>query len=423
MKHFPKFCGKLVLRLVCCILVAVLLMTAAYRVPTGPMQDNMWSSVWTLYDEGVFSSVYPWCTSVLDTFTDSFMLLHAVYRNEEPAIIQAMNIYRPYFETKDQPYADLVEHYVNGREYINEITYERYWHGYLVYLKPMLYVTDYATIRILNGLGHGLVILLAVLLMVLKQCKRWILPYLLAIGMLNPLVSYHCLQFSSCFYAMNFGCLALLLCKDRLEQWDWRIFLYTGIFTAFLDFLTYPLVTLGIPAVLYFSLRKSRGWKEDLADLIRIGFSWGFGYAGMWSGKWVVSGIITGKSQFAGILTKLQERTVGTVYGEDVTLMKTWTETWTYFWRTPVTIAVIAVLAVLVVLVLRKLAKRQLPAAALVQALPFLLLILSPFVWYAVAQNHSYMHALLFTHKTLLILPFGALCLGVKLLTFRADEA
>ncbi len=55
-----------------------------------------------------------------------------------------------------------------------------------------------------------------------------------------------------------------------------------------LRFLTYPLVAFGIPMLIIYIINEI-DCKEGMLAMIKLSFSWGFGYLGMWFGKWVLA--------------------------------------------------------------------------------------------------------------------------------------
>ena len=51
------------------------------------------------------------------------------------------------------------------------------------------------------------------------------------------------------------------------------------------------------------ALRQKQEKSCGLADFVKICLSWGIGYAGMWSGKWLMAALLTGHrkdNQFSG---------------------------------------------------------------------------------------------------------------------------
>ena len=72
------------------------------------------------------------------------------------------------------------------------------------------------------------------------------------------------------------------------------IFLLTGIFTSFIDLLTFPLLTLVVPFLVWLSVAERGSSNRSLVvDAALYIFLWGLGYFGMWCGKWVLATIVT----------------------------------------------------------------------------------------------------------------------------------
>ena len=64
-----------------------------------------------------------------------------------------------------------------------------------------------------------------------------------------------------------------------------------GMAVSFLDFLTYPVLALGIPLVMYVIVRQEAG----ILKIIGLSCSWAAGYIGFWSLKWILGAIFAGK--------------------------------------------------------------------------------------------------------------------------------
>lgn len=65
-----------------------------------------------------------------------------------------------------------------------------------------------------------------------------------------------------------------------------------GISTAYFDFLTYPLVTFGIPMI-FCILINEKNTCENWKEMPIMGIHWGIGYLGMWAEKWLIGTVIT----------------------------------------------------------------------------------------------------------------------------------
>lgn len=79
--------------------------------------------------------------------------------------------------------------------------------------------------------------------------------------------------------------------------------------TAFFDYLTYPLVTLGGPLVFYLLLEDNKqSLKGNIFKLLLLAFVWGFGYVGMWISKWIIASVVLNKNVIASGLSVIAYR-------------------------------------------------------------------------------------------------------------------
>ena len=65
-KNVTKYCLRLLLGILVCVLIGALLLTAVYCVPGRFLAGHMEESAWTLIGEGLYPWLYPWCTSKVD---------------------------------------------------------------------------------------------------------------------------------------------------------------------------------------------------------------------------------------------------------------------------------------------------------------------------------------------------------------------
>lgn len=418
---FFRFLTPLIVCVLCAVLLGTVLMTAVYMIPVDRIEDNVILSAQFLKEEGKYHNAFPWCTSRLDNFTDSIMLTEAAYDSDKPDIIEAMEAGRQHINGK-APYDSFVSHYADGAPFDSETTYSRYWHGYLVFLKPILLIADYSAIRMVNLFVQLLLSIIIVCLLVKNKMKKYIIPYLIAYAFIMPVVIAKSLQFSSCYYIMTASCIVLLAGKSKLSQNVVYVFLCAGICTAFFDFLTYPIATFGVPAVMYFCMQEKKSVKENAADFAKIIFAWGIGYVGMWAGKWIIGSFITQENVILNAIESVMIRTsnAASVPGnaDEVTAFDTLVLNLRYFLNTPVTVgAVLFVLVTLVLIIINYCKNNVLDLRSCIEILiPFAVVAVLPPVWYAFTLNHSSIHSW-FTHKGLVVSAFAVMCMSVKVYT------
>ena len=274
-----KTIGMTIIQLALAVLIGTALLTAVYILPTERINYNVKSSAYTVEKEGADPVLYEWALSRLDNYTGSIMMLEAACDPVSSPIKDAMNAPRGYNANR-RPDESLVAHYVNGVPFDGIMTYPRYWHGYLIFQKPLLEFMDYEAMRILNGIVQfGLVLLICGLLLKTGNKSAGI-AYFIAYLMLMPIALAKSFQYSSCFYVFNLGCLPLLLLREeRRRDCMYSIFLFCGILTAFFDFLTYPISTFGVPMLLWLLLAGGKSVESKLGAIIKNGLFWCIGFA------------------------------------------------------------------------------------------------------------------------------------------------
>ncbi len=278
------------------ILAGFLLLLLVHLLPTDKMRENVYWSKDTIlaeFDDQQVIDGYE--ATMTGSFTDCLMLEHAIYRNEEhSALEQAMRMYRgescPEGGDAWWPGQSLVD-YLDGVEQPVEAEYARYWHGYLVLLKPLLMITSLNGLRMLGALLFP-ALLGAVLMVCCYQRKIGLgMAVVAALPFLFFGTSFMSLSLSVCLYLMLGAVLAVLLTgkKEKLPI----LFLLVGILTAYFDFLTYPLITLCFPlcAALY---GREDSTKAQWKAMAVYSLEWCVGYAVMWGSKWILADICTG---------------------------------------------------------------------------------------------------------------------------------
>ena len=381
------------------VVAGFLLLLLVHLLPTDKMQENVYWSKDTILAEFEDQLVIDGYESTMTgSFTDCLMLHHAIYKSEEhSALEQSMRMYRSEScpEGGDAWWAgqSLVD-YLDGAQQPKEAQYPRYWHGYLVFLKPLLMLTSLNGIRMMNVMG--MTVLLGAVLLICGYTKKIGLgvAYLAALPFLYYGTSFASLSLSICFYIAFGSVLGVLLMKKK-EYWPlW--FLATGIATAYFDFLTYPLVTLCFPlcACLYISESGVKNkWETAFACLLE----WGVGYAVMWGSKWILSDLMTGGSTvsdaFATIFTRAGSAEGSGRFGGFVQVVQS---NLAPFMNLSFVLFMLAVLVCLIWFLVRRertWLKTKLQFIAKLQQMSVLLgVAVLPFVWWFVMQNHSQEH-------------------------------
>ena len=417
LKLFGKAALKCCLVLLASILAGIVLMSCVYMLPTGRMLTQADRSLPIFENEGTSFCWAPEERSArLDGFTDAIMLQTAVYVQDENPMKAAMRNDRMEFSEGKLDPAGSLKQYVYGNRSGYVVSYARYWHGYLLFLKPLLLFFSLSDIRMMNA-AFQLILAAGVLLLAFrKQGLRLALPMGLALLVINPISTALSMQFSSIYYLTLLGLLVMLLTESWDRPWGYLVFLFLGIGTAFFDFLTYPACAVGICLALQALMSRADG-KTRLLKTIGSGAAWAFGYGGMWSGKWLAASLITGTNVLRDAMEQAQYRSGGEVTaaegGVNATFGAVLSRNQGVLANPAAAILVLALTGMLVWLLVTKRCRFAVERSSLLSlAVAFAV----PFVWYFLLRNHSLVHCWM-TYRNLSAAVFalsGGLCFGLK---------
>lgn len=419
MCSFIKYAGVLCIS----ILTGLLLLFAVYALPVGNMKANVARSSEIFNYEGIYPQmVNGYKYMQLDNYTDSIMLGAAIYDGPEGTIDKAVNNYHP-DSAQLSPELALTNYAneVSAYEYL-QMPYGRYWHGYLVPLKLLLLFFDYSDIRVLNFFLQNILLFYIIKQLYRIHMEQYAPAFLVTVFLINPLTAALSLQFSSVYYIILFSTVWFLRLVRQGKATENRIdhlFFLTGILTAYLDFLTYPLASFGILLVLYMIVNREELNVASIKPIFKKMLLWGAGYGGMWSGKWLAGSILTKGNLFKDALNQILVRAStgsqqGTEYSridavmKNISVLLKWpfliVFLWGVFWlfrMRGLTLRIIRQRIILIVLF---------AAAALL-----------PVGWILVTAGHSYGHYW-FTYKEFAISSFSLLSLGIYLEDLVCDK-
>ena len=374
--------------------VGLLLLVLVYSLPIARIDSNVAASA-RCFQDGPYPIIRSWCTSQLDLYTDGLKLLEAADNSEGNAFEKALMVNHGVVDGFT-PDLSLFRHYQKSIEFTKIVDYPRYWHGFLVVLKPALFFLTYKKILFFNTFLQVALSLFICFLMVKRNLSHYVIPYLITYLMLMPEALARCLQFSTCYYLFSLSIVFLLVVPDRIRgKHAALVFFYIGMLTSYFDLLTYPLVTLGLPAAFLVVMQKQQ---MEFLRLVEIVFTWFVGYLGMWASKWVVASCFLEKNVIADALDKVALRMSdsSSVSVVNFTISQSIVENYKFFSFTPATLLLLLFLFVLFVLVARKI--KSIASVNYKRFLPYVLVSIMPIVWFSFVLNHSCVHVF-FTNK------------------------
>lgn len=394
--------------------IGLVLLILVYAIPTERMFQNAKASVEIFEQEGVHQqTVYGYQATTLDNYTDAWMMRHALYSGEESLLEKSLHVYRyAYTHGEASDVCESLIVYLKGAEGYERKSYGRYWHGYLVILKPLLFFFDYGDIRqILKITALSLLIYLCILME-----KKNMMKFIPAFAAAMVCIEFHSvgmsMQYTWVFMIAMISSILLLKGVPKAVNASGvsMMFLIIGMCTSYFDFLTYPVFTLGIPLTIWafqMSVSEQKGNRLLMAFLNCV--HWAVGYAGLWGLKWIIYSAFTGENLIEDAMQSVLERTAHDVMGEQISYLKTVWENIGVLAKYPYVLACLAALCVLFIL-----DKKERHAGNRQSLVTYLFIAALPFLWYGVSMNHSYVHAYM-TYKDLGVTVFAGMCAIIEM--------
>ncbi len=378
-------------------IIGLLLLLLVHLLPTETMRQNVYWSMDMISAEFRNELVVDGYRSTLTgNFTDCLMLEYAVYSNNEHSVWeQILHMYRS--ETNNiendpngwEPGRSLKD-YLEGVPQPCEVEYGRYWHGYLIVLKPLLMFTSFNTLRLLNAALQLIGIGFVIMGFTRKKAEPLATAFLFSLPFMFFISTFASLSLSICLYLLIFALLAQLKCDNVLYEHKiyYLFFLITGIATAYFDFLTYPLITLAFPLCVYLYFH-GEDFKNRVIKSLAFCMEWSIGYLGMWSSKWILCDLFTDSSTIKDAIATILLRTQS-ADGTSNGLIEVLKMNLSPFMNRSYLLLIVIAIILGVIFFFKNGIKNSLKNVK--GALLYFVIALSPFLWYLATQNHSLQH-------------------------------
>ena len=392
-----------------------LLLLGACALPGGPVRAHLVDSAQTIRQEGLYPAWFGFKLFQMDNYTDTLMLMEAATA-DETGPLTAMMTNTAYNVDNFETLGDDLAAYLEARESgdpgavekagLEPFSYARYWHGYLIWLRPLLCLMPYTGVRAVQY-AVLFALLAAVLVLLRRRCG---LPAALWFAVSQLLVTVfwvpHQIQYFTCF-ALAYGGCAWVLARPRRSDALCLGLVALGVATAFCDLLVTPVLTLGLPLACWLlqPQQRLRAGFRQCALCLGGCLCWGAGYGLCWASKWVLAAPVTGQNVIADALHQIGVRTAADTW-HGMTL--TWGNIARFVYDTLQARGLIWPLLLALLLAAALFAACLRSRAALVRALPLGFAAVLPLVWFAALRAHSIQHGW-FTWRALGLTLFAGL--------------
>ena len=421
--------NKILLKYIAVYVILIIIFTVSLTlvclIPSKIMRENVSESADTLLNEGnrVFFDL-SYTLLILDNYTDSLMVNTAYSIDNATPFYSALTARKNFIPGKTKiVHPDSIYELKSASKYdvLNQVgelkdtasddieesfEYARYWHGYLAYLRPLLTFLNYGNIRSLFIMLFAL-LGFCLLYLLYKKTDLFVsfifLNALLAIEYFFIGMSLH--SSSVFFIAMA---VSVLILATYEKQADYSIlFFITGALTSFFDLTSVPLITLGMPLIIYFILlqnKKDISFKETAIIIFKFCVNWGLAYLIIIFSKWLITDIVYNKNLIENGIFQLKYRSVGGNESAEIPYAETLFRNF-LFVRTYIGFLAVQYLVIILYKTIKN--KRITMSLNINDLLPYIIIIFMCPAWYFLARQHSFMHAF-FTYR-LQIIPIIAI--------------
>ena len=296
---------------------------------------------------------------------------------------------------------------MHGDNIVDSYEYPRYWHGYLVFLRPLLLIMDLGGIRILLQVLIFILCIALIILIVKRINIITAIIYMISLLLLNLNILANSMSDVTTFIIALASAVFILIKKGQFIR-PALVFMVIGSITSFLDLLTTPIVTIGLTLPLYILLNIKRENKDLIKEFIKSIIAWCIGYGLMWACKWIITDIILNKGVIESSIHQLLYRLGDTnTNNKEISILNVIMEN-LHFWKITIPEMLIGIILIYILIGIgremynQKIKKVKAEKIDIIKVAMFLILSIAPFIWYIVIRNHSFVHGF-FTYRDLIV--------------------
>lgn len=268
-------------------LLCLVLELLVAMIPQSAIQENMEKSTLFYYEkqgrELLFKDIEG---TIIDYYADT-ILLNVIYGISNDSMLASV-ITDMYFDgEKTNANIDLMETVYQNKQ--PNTGYGRYWHGSMVWIRPLLCIMSVAGIYELYAV---LIVtgLIGIAFWLLRYKKYKILiSFLGAFVISGGIVTAFCFEYGNIVLLMFIMIPLFIQANQKGPKYLYKISIICGVLTCFIDFLSAELLTITVP-MLFICLWNINEIKElkDCMKYVKSLFLWGMSYIGMFLIKWIL---------------------------------------------------------------------------------------------------------------------------------------
>lgn len=391
--HGMKIILKSAFLLAAYAIAGFLTLLLVYAFPRDKMKEHV------LENADFYSSAYMlvdgYKSTLLDIHTDTIMLSAAICPASDNMVSDAMTAPRRRLleNDADNDFQLTANYTCEDESQVQYVGYPRYWHGYLVILKPLLMFFNVADLRLIYFFVQSVLLLLILIGLIKRNQTAFAVCFGIGMLMINPMVTALNFQNASIYFILLLSVLFLMytgkLEEDYLAKKQCLAFFQViGMSVAYFDFLTYPVAALGVPLLFLLYFSDTKDVKKKVFHVVLCSFTFFVGYVGMYLCKWGFATLFTDTNVFQDAYDEIMVLlNTNHVEGTEITVISGMARNLSLYIRPPYLLLLTGSILYAVIIS----AREKLTAAWAYRSIPMLLVGLYPFA-HMLASTHAYYH-------------------------------
>ena len=296
-----KIILKSILLLIACAGVGFFALLLTYSFPREKMKEHVLKNADYYSQNDFLVEGYP--STRLDLYTDATMLSAAICPASENKIADVMLAPRRRLLGNENDRQLIANYTCEDETQVQYCYYPRYWHGYLTVLKPLLLFFSTEDLHLIYFFVQSCLLLSLTAALIKKNQLPLAVCFGIGVLLLNPMVTALNFQNASIYLILLLS-LLFLVCTKKFDK-DYLVnnqcfafFQIIGIAVAYFDFLTYPIVALGVPLLFLLYFSDTADAKKRVIYVILHSVMFFAGYLGMYFCKWGLATLLTDVNVF-----------------------------------------------------------------------------------------------------------------------------
>lgn len=262
--------------------------------------------------------------------------------------------------------------------------YARYWQGNSFLFRFLYVFTEYDIIKWIIYIVTSFLLIILAIQLSRKAGTINTISIFAGLFFVNVYIMQFSMQLSPILMITTISSIVLLKKSNGSTNYFYTFFFVVGGVTCYLDLLTTPLLTLGIPVLIWYSIRpKSENLKNEvfyaLKQILFFGIFWLTGYTLIWVSKIIISIPFVEFNLVQDFIGKLSERSGAENFSRYKAIEKNINRLQLTFLN--------ILFAIPLILSIISFNRRGIGRAAV-----YLAIATTPYIWYFFTANHVYIH-------------------------------